>query len=87
MPWHREGSWPFPSPPSAGLGEESKAAAERIERDVLGEWLGPQIQEISIGGLGVGVHNIYFFICYLGRKDWGYLFRKEVWSLQPSLCG
>lgn len=30
-----------------------------------------------IGGLGVGVHNIYFFICYLGRKDWGiYLGRR-----------
>ena len=39
-------------------------------------------------GWGVGVHNIYFFIWYLGRKGWGgYLFRKEVWSLQPSLYG
>lgn len=33
------------------------------ERDFLGEWLGPQIQEITIGGLGVGgwVFTIFIF--------------------------
>ena len=62
------------------------------ERDFLGEWLGPQIQ-IIIGGLGVGgwvggVHDIYFFIYDLGRRGWGYLFRKEVYfSTSTSMLG
>lgn len=38
-------------------------------------------------GLGVGVHYIYFFIWYLGRRGWGYLFRKEVWSNPASMVG
>lgn len=88
MPWHRKGSWPFPSPPSAGWGEESKAAAERVERDVLGEWLGPQIQEISIGGLGGGCSQYLFFHLVSGEEGLGggiYLGRRYGLSNPASM--
>lgn len=42
----------FLPPPSARHEEEWKEATERAERDFVGEWLGPQIQEFPISGVG-----------------------------------
>lgn len=47
---------------------------------------GPKSRRLPLVGWGwVGVHNIYFFIYNLGRRGWGYLFRKKVCAFQAHL--
>lgn len=71
-------------PPSAEHEEEWKGAIERVERDLVGEWLGPQIQEFPIDGLGGGRWVFIIFIFSFG--NWGYLFRK-VWGSLMQKAG
>lgn len=63
----------FPPPLSAEREEEQKGATEGVERDFVGEWLGPRIQEFPVGGLG---SRWVFIIFIFSFGNWGYLFRE-----------
>lgn len=56
----------------------------------MGEWLGPQIQEIFIGGLGMGVFTIFIFSFSVLGEGLGvfiYLARRYGLSSQAFTVG
>lgn len=72
-------------PPQLGLGRSRRGLQRGLGKGLFGRTAGAPNPGDTHWWVGGGVHNIYFFIWYLGLGGWGYLSRKEVWSLQLSL--